>query len=195
MSKTITVAAKDLPPVLSVLLHKEHVEVTLCDSVEIGSMQWDGGTRYQYAIVELATGHVKPIVDVRPWPQNMNPIGRVEIPSGFVVVQTGTFCGKPSSGHVYANVADVTAALPKLTPELPHHLQQTLKAIATYNSKGKERHRQDAGISRLDWDWFVQELVKLGLCNKNGSLTVEGKNVARNIDSLIINPYSDKFKG
>jgi len=184
---TVTVATKDMPTCIQALLRNDHVEVRITDNVSVhqSDLEWSGGTRYQFLLVELAASTIVPITKG----------GSFVLPAGFVVVKTGVFCGKPAAGCVYANANDVTAALPKPTPILPHYLQQTLKAIACYNSNGKARHREDVGIGKQAWEQFVLELVKLGLCNKNGSLTVDGKNAAHNIDSMIINPYSDKFKG
>ncbi len=174
----ITVATKDMPPVLQVLLHKQTCEVVLTDSVTISQcdLEWSGGTRYEYALVELATGIVKPIKSAVTFGWK----------SGFVVVRTGVFCGKPTNGTVYANAVDVTPALPKPAPTLSHTQQQILKVLSCYNSKGKERFRQDMQIKREVWDVHINDFVNIGLCNKNGSLTIEGKNVARTIPNSII---------
>lgn len=195
MRNIITVAKNQLPEAIRDLVHGNSVDVHLCESVEIGSIQWNGGTRAEYTLVELATGKRKPIIDSRPWPQSMWPIGKTELPAGFVIVEGGTFCGKPARGCVYARAADVAPALSKQPIELPHALRQVLAALSQYNSKGRERFRSDAMMSRVTWDNHIAKLCERGLCDKRGVLTVEGKNRTRIINSAILNPFCPEFRG
>ena len=63
---------------------------------------WDGGTRYHYSRAELTTGKLLNIESQRgprefgggePHEEILGP--------GFVLVRTGTFCGKPSRPHLW----------------------------------------------------------------------------------------------
>lgn len=195
--QTITVAKDQLPECIRTYIPSDRIDVTLCTEVTLHSTQWDGGTRNVYRAIHLGTGEIKSLHDTRPWPQNMQAMDAVTIPEGCIILQTGTFCGRTSAGHIYARAGDVTPALPKPVDValLPHHLQQVLKAIAEYNSKGREGFRSDVGMSKEKWALYLSFLVERGLCKPNSRLTVAGENLARTIDSMILNPYSDKFKG
>jgi len=91
---------------------------------------WDGGSRDEYAIVDLSTmtkapmptvGH--PYFEVKgagvPTGEDqyviVDHVGNVtlkSLPQGYVLVRAGTFCGKPSTAHVYAHASDLTKLLP-----------------------------------------------------------------------------------
>ena len=80
---------------------------------------WDGGSREEYAIVELATskrlplpkathpvfevagrggaGYSDPIIEV----DRVGNITLKVLPVGFCLVQAGMFLGKPATAHVY----------------------------------------------------------------------------------------------
>lgn len=80
---------------------------------------WDGGSRDEYAVVELSTGkrHALPTQShpyfniVRNGAANtedanvsVDHVGNVtlkHLPEGFVLVQAGTSCGKPATAHLY----------------------------------------------------------------------------------------------
>jgi hypothetical protein len=90
---------------------------------------WDGGSRDEYAIVNLAT------MQRQPMPTSTHPffdianrglvnsedkhlavdhVGNVTLkflPDSFALVQSGTFCGKPATAHVYLNSANMTKFL------------------------------------------------------------------------------------
>ena len=94
---------------------------------------WDGGSRSEYAIVELATMQRKSL------PTNTHPyfdiarrglangesnaistdhVGNVTLnilPEGFALVQAGTFCGKAAIARVYLNPANITPLLTGVT--------------------------------------------------------------------------------
>jgi hypothetical protein len=90
---------------------------------------WDGGSRDEFAIVELATMQRKslptsshPYFDVaaRGMANQSNEIvesdhvGNVTLkvlPEGFALVSAGTFCGKAATAHVFLNAANMTKFL------------------------------------------------------------------------------------
>jgi hypothetical protein len=91
---------------------------------------WDGGSRQEYAVVELATMQRKPIptsshpyFDIARHGMANQDNGIVEtdhvgnvtlkvLPEGFALVQAGYFCGKPATAHVYLNPANLAKLLP-----------------------------------------------------------------------------------
>lgn len=86
---------------------------------------WSGGSRDEYAIVDLGTmtrvpmpaglDHSHPFFEVKA--RNVSDeyvaidhVGNVTLkvlPAGFVIVQAGTFCGKPATARIIANPADM----------------------------------------------------------------------------------------
>ncbi len=103
--------------------HRAYVSV-FNGGVNINSY-WDGGSRDEYAIVELETlqrralptsSHPyfdvarKGLVDVETAAISVNHIGGVTLkilPEGYALVAAGTFCGKPATAHVYLNAANM----------------------------------------------------------------------------------------
>lgn len=80
---------------------------------------WDGGSRDEFAIVEIATGTRKAlpttthpyfdlagrgIANMADQFVSVDHVGNVTLnvlPDGFALVSAGTFCGKPAMAHVY----------------------------------------------------------------------------------------------
>jgi hypothetical protein len=192
--KPIRVATKDLPSHIAQTISAREVEIWLTDSVTIDSMQWSGGTRYGYAIASLDGGEIKPIIDTRPWPESMNPLGETTLPLRHVIIKSGTFCGKTATVYIYAREADVSPMLPKPAPELSLKEKQVLYCSTSLNSRGKQRFRDSFNVSKDVWDATIAALAQKGLVNARGSATIEGRNVSRTLSDMIINPYSELSK-
>jgi hypothetical protein len=108
--------------------HKAYVSVFSERGQSINSY-WDGGSRDEHVIVELATLRRKslptathPYFDIaraglassEDSYVSVDHVGNVTlkaIPQGFALVSAGTFCGKPSTAHVYFHPADMPRAL------------------------------------------------------------------------------------
>ena len=91
---------------------------------------WDGGSRDEYAIVDLATMQRKnmptsthPYFDVARHgladksndvieTDHVGNITLKMLPEGFALVSAGTFCGKAATAHVYLNEANMARLLP-----------------------------------------------------------------------------------
>jgi hypothetical protein len=92
---------------------------------------WDGGSKDYYAIVELATMKRKslptsthPYFDVTARGNankendiiSVDHVGNItlkELPEGFALVQSGVFCGKPATAHVFLNPDNFAKLLPR----------------------------------------------------------------------------------
>lgn len=91
---------------------------------------WDGGSRSEFAVVELATGKVKqlptrshPYFDVARYGVHgqdehisVDYAGNITLkvlPEGFALVEAGTFCGKPATARVLLNPANMAKLLPE----------------------------------------------------------------------------------
>jgi hypothetical protein len=100
------------------------------ESGESINSYWDGGSRDEYAIVELATLQRKslptrthPYFDVavrglcgaETQDLVVDHVGNItlkHLPEGFALIRAGTFCGKPATAHVYLNVENMAKLLP-----------------------------------------------------------------------------------
>lgn len=87
---------------------------------------WDGGSRDEYALVELATGARRtlptathPYFDIagRGLANQQDDIVEIDrggnirlkvLPEGFALIRAGWFCGKPAIAHVFLNPANMT---------------------------------------------------------------------------------------
>ena len=74
-------------------------------SVSLYNLNWDGGSRNYYTAVRLADGATSTVSPVAPWYETREG-ATIEVPPGFVVVESGYFCGKPSAVHVYCHPSD-----------------------------------------------------------------------------------------
>jgi hypothetical protein len=91
---------------------------------------WDGGSRDTYTLVEIGTGRIKPLpTSSHPYfdiarqgmlnadspDVSVDHVGNVtlkHLPEGLALIQSGTFCGKPATAHVYLPAANMAKLLP-----------------------------------------------------------------------------------
>jgi len=108
---------------------KAYLSMFSGNGIDINSY-WDGGSRHEYAIVDLATLQRKslptrthPYFDIaRQGLANaenaditVDDKGNVtlkRLPDGFALVQAGTFCGKPATAFVYVPFSNMPKFLP-----------------------------------------------------------------------------------
>jgi len=131
-----TIELKSAPEVKAVVLaafpsyRKQKATLSVFNGgVNINSY-WDGGSRSEYAVVELASlqrkrlpTHSHPyfdvarhgIVNVETQDVAVDRVGNltlIRLPAGFALVSAGTFCGKPATAHVYLNAGNMAKLLP-----------------------------------------------------------------------------------
>lgn len=72
------------------------------DAVALDGTFWDGGSRSDYHLVEIATGNIEALPRSDP-PQFGGVKAAVTraIEPGFAVIRSGVFCGKPSTPSIY----------------------------------------------------------------------------------------------
>lgn len=92
---------------------KKNAFVSVREKVSLDGTFWDGGSRSTYTAVNLATFASAGAPHYSP-PQFGGPrvTPEVPVPEGFVIVETGIFCGKTATAHVSVNPANVTKLLP-----------------------------------------------------------------------------------
>lgn len=108
--------------------HKAWVSVFSQEHGKNINSYWDGGSRAEFAVVEIANYRTRslptathPYFDVaKKFMKNQSDrvvevdnVGNIRmkvLPEGFALVQAGTFCGKAAHAHVFFNAAN----MPKL---------------------------------------------------------------------------------
>lgn len=148
---------------------------------------WDGGSKTDYAIVNMKTGRSKPI------PENGGPYGgkafRIsKLPEGFAVVAHNTFTGKDMGITIYVNPENISKMLPA-PDETPWAEKVVLSATRSLKSSyaGIKDYRfrealKDTGITKPEWDQAKEALIQKGLLNKAGAITDKGRNAIGRTD-------------
>lgn len=136
---------------------------------------WDGGSRDEYAIVELATNRRKNL------PTSTHPYFDVErkgiagesevitvsdrgnitlktLPEGFALVSCGIFCGKTATAHVYLNPANMAKMLPAPAPAAPVLMMPAAPAPAPWLAPENRAMLADDAYSRT-----LSQLIALGV--------------------------------
>jgi hypothetical protein len=135
--RSIEIALSTRPEVKAVLkagfpsYNKRKCYVSVWPGSQRINSYWDGGSRDEYAIVELATLRRHPlptsthpyfdlagkgIHSVEDQHVIVDHVGNVtlkHLPEGFVLISAGTFCGKPATAHIWVPAAN----MPRLLPE------------------------------------------------------------------------------
>lgn len=109
--------------------HNGFLSVFPENGVRINSY-WDGGTREEFVLVELATLKRKPLpTSTHPYfdiaaqglantgnlAVSVDHVGNITLrflPDGIALVSAGYFCGKPATARVFLNQANMAKLLP-----------------------------------------------------------------------------------
>ncbi len=95
-----TITAKSVPLVKKLFpsYRKKNVFLTAATGVNLTDLNWSGGSRSEYTVVDLDTGVMSGVGDhmAAPW-DNADENRRVNITPRQIIVKTGMFCGKPST--------------------------------------------------------------------------------------------------
>jgi hypothetical protein len=151
---------------------------------------WDGGSKDEYALVELGTLKVwtvpdsHPHFDRKPNGDRCGILELRELPEGTCLVSGGVFCGKPATITLHFRPENLALLLP--SPDATALSAQALSALRILRSiRGGFRlgEFQRAGLGRYGGDNpAVLELVAAGMVtvNKAGSvsITTAGRNRA-----------------
>ena len=107
---------KILNPTLKKLTRKREFVIEFTESVTTHGTEWSGGSRSSYSSVTPRGGPLMPHDnDQYPegWPSCKPGLKIVE--PGRIVVETGTFCGKPATLVVHCHPDDLHLVAPAIT--------------------------------------------------------------------------------
>jgi hypothetical protein len=155
---------------------------------------WDGGSRTDYAVVELATMKAFAVPENgSAFVADLAGVEQASLPRpGFAVVAHSFFCGKDSGLTIYLHPENAAAFLPAPV-ELTWHEQVVLAATRSLKSScgGDSQYRfsearRMTGIGRTNWDAAKASLVSKGMLLGSGAITTNGKNAigAKDLYSL-----------
>src|SRR3990167_6426189 len=93
--------------------NKRKAFFSVSETVALTGTYWDGGSRDTYTAVRLSDGFSLGAPQYAP-PQFGGPARTPEttIPAGVAIIQTGIFCGKPATAHIWISPADAARLLP-----------------------------------------------------------------------------------
>ena len=101
----------DLPPALAKIAkrgsRKRKAIVSIYHSIDIDGGQWSGGSRSVWSAWNIVGDDIEPSqlqpYEPKSWPHNMGIVSTQSIADFEVIVDCGTFCGKPATPKLYVN--------------------------------------------------------------------------------------------
>jgi hypothetical protein len=147
---------------------------------------WDGGSRSYYALYDLNTHRSISFPAQSAFDRKVPGIEAVKLTKGVVLVERTYFCGKDSGVTIHLRTDDIDAIPmpPTTAPELSEGerkcLFYTRSRKSSYGGDSQYR-RHSAGMSEQEWTAAKATLHAKGLMTKAGALTMEGKNVVREL--------------
>ena len=187
---TLHIDRKDIPTSLSRAMggyNGTKFRITGTERVTFHDMQWSGGTRSTYTVVNLETGETKPLQDPRAFPQNMGQPGSAEIELNWCVVEHSMFCGKDHGLTFHVHPDNMAKLLPEpgtaLDPDVEAFLVATSCLKNTYGGRTNIRFEEASrvtGINPVQWSVAKRGAIELGYARKNGAITNEGRNAIAN---------------
>jgi hypothetical protein len=137
---------------------------------------WDGGSRDYFAVVR-SDGQALDIPVQSAYDKALAGAECFVIPDGVVVVEHTIYCGKDHGLTLVVPEERLAAFLPAPALSLTDEQEIVLHLTVTLIPAAR---RERSGMSNERWDVVKAELVELGLLQKNGAITPEGRNhVAR----------------
>ena len=164
----------------------------VAESVNPSGMQWSGGSRSSYLVINLENNQVSSITDNRPFPHNQGPVPSIDLVPGSAVVEHSIFCGKDMGLTFYIHPDNAPLLLPKQDDDISRNekivLAYTRALKSSYGGIKNYRFHSakiQTSISLDDWEAAKTSLIEKKLLRKNGAITPNG----RNIDTSEFRPY------
>lgn len=113
MAKAIEIRTNQVADIARLLgYRRRNALIQITDKVTLNDLNWSGGCRNEFTAIELDSGKMsQPVLSKSPPWDNKYEGLVVEIPPGFAIVRTGSFCGKPATMIVYVRPENMPADL------------------------------------------------------------------------------------
>lgn len=142
---------------------------------------WDGGSKDEFAIVDLDSGKAwnvpttHPYFDRRPDGERCGNLELRELPPNCCLVQGGTFCGKPATYRIHLREENLAKLLPAPSAEISDGAKSALRIICSIKGGYRQDEFTRSGLGRYGADSpLIQELKSAGFVtiNKAGAIAV-----------------------
>ena len=156
-----------------------------CETVSIPSDAglWSNGSRDTYNALNFSLGASAslPGQSSAPWDSTRSDRS-VSLKPGFAIVKHSTFCGKDMGLTFYVHPADIAALLPSdKASDLSEREIKVLAIIGGLKSAYRSDEYSRKGYSSAEIDAIKDKLLSLGLIDKRGAITTQGKNARGNV--------------
>jgi hypothetical protein len=177
--KTYHLERKQVPATILGAYQGRDITVEVCESVHIpmDAGLWSGGTRELYTAIRLSDGAHVPMADHASAPWSESRAARTyPLQPGYVVVQTGTFCGRDAGLHIYVHPDNAAPLLPAHAPELSRAALIVLDCACSLKSAYRTQEYRRQRLSDADVTAAKAELLAAKLIAANGAPTPAGRN-------------------
>ena len=176
---------KDVPPAMLGAYKGNKIEAESCTSVDIpfDAGLWSSGTRYHYISLDIASGRMFPLAgqDSSPWDENRKA-RTIDLLPGQAIVCQSVFCGRNMGLTYYMRPDDFAKIVPSDSGvALCDVEKRVLRIIAGYKAFARNDEFRRAGIEAGESDAIKARLIKLGLLNKAGAITISGRNACEGV--------------
>jgi hypothetical protein len=153
------------------------IEVIKGDTFTMGDTSWSGGSRKSYAIFEIATMREARLPNFHPMFDGQVVPNKVNVQPGYLIVQHDIFCGKDMGITYHAHPEDYKVFELPPTIELTQAEMVVLKVTKELKSFGRKDEARRYKVTAAIFEKAKNSLIAKGLLAKNGSITVQGRNV------------------
>jgi hypothetical protein len=140
---------------------------------------WSGGSKNTWRVVAMSDAPLVASVPENgghPMQFGGNIAQLSELPPGFALVRHCLFCGKDLGLDVYVAPDSMNSmALPE-AKKLTDLQTAVLVITAGLKSFARRESAEEHGITPEMWEQGKKELIAMGLLQKNGAVTPEGRN-------------------
>ena len=120
----MNIELKDYPEIKAVILaafpgyRKKQAGIESRESFSMHGTYWDGGSRNEYAAVDLVSMRSKGAPQYPPTQFGGPGTQTMDIPLNVAIVEAGTFCGKPATARVLVRAENFARLLPEAVKEV-----------------------------------------------------------------------------
>ena len=145
------------------LCTRKSVRIVKAESHEIANPEFSAGTRIVTNMYQCSMADGSAILD--------HP--------DSAVATSGSFRGKTAPVTIYVHQDRFERLKPASGPPISDEEMGILRAIATYNSRGRADYRAENDVSKETWKATIEHLARLGLTTVRGAITTFGRNTVR----------------
>jgi hypothetical protein len=139
---------------------------------------WSGGSGDYFTFMRMDTLEIMSVPQQSAFDRKVEGVNEVSLIPGMVCIKRTYFCGKDLGCKVYIHPENAPRLLPE-NVELTDLEKTVLRCTRSYKSSyaGISNYRQkESGLTIEVWNHTKDSLIRKGLLNRAGALTIDGKN-------------------